>query len=302
MTFKGDTPGKKLARLETWRIIFDALGRDRFLSGRYLFLAGPDMGDASVLLGLGVPAERLVAVDYESVAASSAAYSFPQVTVHHEDVLHTIERACTEKTTYDAIFLDFCAPIIESNLDTVGLAILEGLSRSGIVACTFLAGREQDSTGGKRASVLAMRNRVEAALKNLSIEDRKKWEDAIPYLARLSVLQKELLQRTRPLGAVPVPLACIFYKSRSEGELKGMPMCTYIARSVMNSKLSIDDQLRVALEESPEIFFFDPSTKELGEYAVKLTELNYDPKLLLNATKGTVAAWKAHASRGTYKP
>ena len=302
MSFKGDTPGKKLARLETWRIILDALGKDRFLSGRYLFLAGPDMGDASVLLGLGVPPERLLGVDYDGVAAASATWAFPQVKVLHEDVLHTVERARNEKSLYDAIFLDFCAPIIERNLDTIGLALLEGLNHYGIIACTLLAGREQDTKGGVRTEVLAMRTRVETALQKLPVEDRQKWDDAVPYLARLSVLQKELLRRARVFGIVPVPIACVFYKSRSDDEYKGMPMCTYIARAIPNSNLSVEDQLRAALAHSPEIYFFDPTAKELGEYAAELVRLKYDPSLLLNATKGTVAAWKAHAARGTYKP
>lgn len=293
-TYKGDTPSKKMARLTVWCAVDDAMRPGTFSRGKFLFLAGPDCADASVAIGLGAEPKNLTAVDRNKRTAAEAKWRFPAIRVRHADVLEVVEE---EKNYFDFIFLDFCAQMTDAMFDTTALSLLEGLTKHGLLACGFLAGREQDTDGGVRGRL----SKVKEELSGRPIPDLGLGVDATKYLARMVLFQRELLSRTRRYGFVPVPLEGFFYRSRREGESHGMPMCIYLARVLPCSPAAGDVALSAALAEPLQVRFIAPTTKELGSRAVQLEGLGYDPTLLLNVSRSTLAAWKAHATRGTYK-
>ncbi len=294
MTYKGDTPPKKRARVETWFTIRDELG-SRFAKGRHLVLAGPDAGDISVALGLGVPVSGMLAVDRSKPAVTAARFRFPEADVQHCEVIDVLG-----KGLFDSVFLDFCCPVMEAELDTAALAVSTSIRSGGVFACAFLAGREQDTAGGLRSRVLAVREKIEKSVSYFPPERRKEWLPLIPYLARATVIDQELMARTRSAGWLPVPVAQFFYKSKEDGDYKGMPMCIYVARVLWHSRRSLHRETKKALETLPRLEFFNCTNRELGVYAMWLIEQGLNPALLLNVAETSVRAWKAHATRGTY--
>ena len=294
MAYKGDTDAKKWARLEAYLTALEVLGSKRFRAGLHLCLAGPTASDASVLAGLGVPVGQVVAVERDAETAAAARSRFPDLRVVQRDVLDHL----SAERRYDTVNLDFCAQLLESNLNTVALAVTEGVKRDGVLAVTLLAGREQEAHS---ADIFDAVGRVSAqmqrAFKAMTRERREYWKPMLPALSRFWVLQHELVTRTRGSGRVPVPLALYFYRSRHEGEQKGMPMCVYVAQVKWCPRTSGDAELSAMLAREPEFYFIDPTSVVLGRRAQQLEREGYDPCLLFDVTKRGLAAWKAHATR-----
>ncbi len=283
---KGDTPPKKLVRYETWATAQDHNPKS-WSTAPKICLSGPDGGDVSVALGLGVPATNIVAVDRDKHAVSSAQFRFPDVKMQCCDVLKAVEQ---HRKTCDFIFLDFCAQLQDSLIDTMALSAVEGLLNGGLLAVCFLAGREQENQGSISQRVVKMRQRMKG----------QHAEEVLPYLARFTILHDELISRTRKHGGVLLPVSAFFYKSKHSYEPKGMPMCVYVAQFVRCSRLSVESEVRKALALTPTMQFVDPTSRELGEKAIKLQDAGMSPELLFDVSSGTIAAWKAHATRRVY--
>lgn len=298
--FKGDTPPKKCARLELHFDVQEILG-PRYKNARQLFLAGPEAGDVSVALGLGAKPKNLVAVDRDKNTATKAKWRFPEVRIEHCDVLDIIEE---QPGSFDFIFLDFCNQITENNLDTVALAAVEGLKHKehSLIACTFMTGRENDVEAGSfRSRILVERAKLEKEINKLAPWRKELWLKSLSMLARVPIISQELLHRTRTSSCIVTPISLFFYVSPRKGQSGGMPICTYFAKVVKCNRYSIEKYAKEALEYIPEFHFFSETDKELGLHAVRLIEQGHDPSLVLNVSKGTVAAWRANATRGAYE-
>lgn len=276
MTYKGDTPPKKVARLQTWLLARTALGVTRFHREPHLVLAGPEAGDVSVALGLGAPPEHLYAVDWNKKAAMSAQGRFPGVHIQHGDVLDVLQEECSR---FGIVFLDFCSQITDEVVRAAS-AGATALLRGGLLACTFLVGREQ--AGQERNVIMREKRDLDRKVRGTARQE------VLPYLARSAAFQR-LLEAQSPTMRF-APLALIFYKSCSQRKIKGMPMCIYLTRPT-----HIIEEHRPS---RPKYFFFTTTARELGAYAVELDQ-QHNAALLLNVSRGTVAAWKAHASRHT---
>lgn len=300
--YKGDTLAKKLARLETWQTARDLLGEKRFQRGPHLFLVGPTGADASVAVGLGASLGELVAVDHDANIVESAHWRWPGLDIRHEDAINTVSDRVLNKLGFNFVFLDFCAQMLDDNIDAVGLALVEGLNEYGVVAAAFQASREMPKDGEYHGEILKARDVITKQLEQMPREERDNWEPLLPALSRFPVFRRALIERTSCHGMVPVPVSVIFYKSKTEGDHHGMGMCCFIVQGVpCTPRDENDPHLIEAWTRRPRFHFIDPTPSDFGLRVDALARHGQDPAMLFDLTKGTVAAYKANATRGTYQ-
>lgn len=102
-TYKGESPGKKLARMQFWGSVALALG-DRFYRKKHLVLASQHGGDISVLVGLGVDPRNVIAVDLRPDAVAACKARWPTATVKCRDVRMAAQ---DHRKELASVFLDF---------------------------------------------------------------------------------------------------------------------------------------------------------------------------------------------------
>ncbi len=178
--YKGDSKTKKAVRLNVWECIRNTLGT-KFESGRHMFLCSCEGGDASVLSGLGLDYDSMIAVDHDPKSVTSFHNKFPNVEVHKSD----ISEALLDHDDLSSIYLDFTSQVSDSSLKHVYNAT-KALNPNGVIACTFSVGREKEL--------------------NLNDNDNA-------CLTRVRIFESYLKKR---LGFKPNTLAYFSYKSDSD--------------------------------------------------------------------------------------
>lgn len=258
-----ESPAKKLARLEFWRSARKYLGETRFILGPHVVLAGQHGGDISVLLGLGVRESSIVAVDSNKDNAASCKWLWPRINVRHAQV-HDVLSGLSDVAS---CFLDFCSPICDESLSTLEAA-LPSLSGSWL-GVTFMAAREQAS--------------YKAIYEKTAPTARKK-EDIRPLMFRA-------IDRNKGGGNAFIDEEWMYYVGHNEVRF-GKPMVlgmgavrkTKVARrskiSVKNVSVTSDVFARMVVNDRASV----------GPKALLLYALNDQ----------SVAAYKAHLTRGTY--
>lgn len=191
---------KKLSRLLFWQQVQEYLGDEEFFSGMYLGLASAEAGDASVLIGMGVPPSQVVLSDLDADAVQAARKKFPGIAVYHEDVVVTAHRFPKK---FSAVFLDYCGPATEPNMTRARLVAQYGLKPCGILGINVFIGREVD---------------FERQLKSLVAHWKGDMNPA--FRARAEFMMLEMLE------VYVDPLHYIHY-STPRGK-SARPMCTYI--------------------------------------------------------------------------
>lgn len=307
-TYKGDSPAKKLARVEFWRRLVPTIPKE----GRIVVLASREMGDYGVLKALGYGA-RVVAVDRDSVAAAAAAAKFPEADVRLGDVAHVV----SELTESVAVaFLDFCAPLSPHTYAT-SRDVVDLMPDGSLFAVGLLRGREQDmrvtaplpappswnrkkrrrlgSQYGRdfvrevmtvKTSTLHDQSARGLLANNIKWEGREKeppWHGSYKRAALFGLT----IRATRRL----VMQRTVSYHSR--GNTNGVPM-TYAAYVVDTSGRSA---AATTLDHHQHVV---GGMAEVRLAAISLSVEGLDSALMLNLPPGTVAAWKAHETRGTY--
>lgn len=253
MSYRGESPAKKIVRLKLWKYIQRRLGR-KFKGGAHLALAGPEAGDLSVLLGLEVPIQNVVLADIDKHAVDAALWKFPGADVHRKDVLDTAEQ---HPTKFISAYLDFCGPVSEKRLSMVHKIGTQHLQKGGVIACTFLIGRERGAI----------------------------WKEIEAYSGsaqarRMKFIADRFSKDTKPLRT----LRCFHYCSHTN-ERYGKSMLVWVGTASSRSGKPVQ------VEE------IQADRTDLAEEALKL---GHRAPLLLNVTKQSIAAWKAHYTRGTY--
>jgi hypothetical protein len=124
----------------------EALGPKRFRSGPHLFLSSSEGGDASVLRGLRVSDDSMLAVDIDKEAVENFSVKFPTITILHTDVSKVLDDI---HIPFESIYLDFSNQVSDYTLNRIGAAA-KAVAPGGIVACNFSIGREKKFTGFSR--------------------------------------------------------------------------------------------------------------------------------------------------------
>jgi hypothetical protein len=308
-TYKGESPTKKLARVFIWEMIGRYHPRSLNEAGNFLVLGSREGGDVAFLIGTGCDPKRIFAADTDADACAILRARFPGVNVLHGDIAEICKDNRLPK--FDVIFLDFCGPVTPRTLRTFHLALLRKMTENGTAVIGVMRGRE-----------LALDIRQTIETERAHCEEAVKSGERAPEMpdnTRGAAIDKWLLDTVRQCGYPYIPMVCgvLHYHSRSAKQ-GGVPMYMRVfrvKRNILRSGASsflrsADREWQVLKEKSAvtsgvEVHVIenqDDDTKVRGillELARDLPAVK-SPELLLNVTKGTLAAWKAHSARGTY--
>lgn len=299
--YRGDTVGKRIARLEVWtRMWLRTLKKNRPLHA--LYLASHEGGDASVLDAIGVRPEEQLAVDSDSCALTAFQEKWPAVPTHLGDVAD-VHRPTHQKFT--AICLDFCAHLSENILDTVAAVIRNAAHEDSCeLAVAYLRGREKSDERGRMAKA--------PVLGTVMLQEGRGSE------ARVDYLLQGLNARCMPHGTMIIPAEVITYQSRTS-EKMGVPMAYAVLSviSVSRRRRHVERMHRRMLrrDETREIGYKLSKIRKwqtldltgvweerhLREYALSVSADSETVGRALNIDPRTVTAWKAHQTMGTYE-
>lgn len=303
-TYKGESPGKKLARIKFWDHVIEQLaGR----AGPIVVLASREMGDYSALAALG-HGGRTIAVDRCPSAVEQGRSKFPNSDVRCGDVADIVR---TIGEPIACAFLDFCAPICPETVAT-SRAVLRCLRPGAIFAVGLLKGREQDGGdlghGGARAPLNRERRRVFAAMgikdatrpmtarraletvQNYSTGlEPSEEDDLLPTINRIVAFRELMHDPSRKVANGLRFINFLTYQSKTRAS-GGVPMM-YAGFRVTKDAWPNGGLLYSEHCHSDE--------DALRSEALRLSSFA-DASLALNIDPRTVAAWKAHSSRGTY--
>lgn len=334
-TYKGESPSKKVARLVYWDQLVDELG-DTFFETTHVVLASREGGDISVLLGLGVDPERIVAVDRVASAIEKCATRFRSYPVRFR-VGDVADVARTEADV-GHVFLDLCSPISRESVRTI-TSVAAALRVGSVVGVGILRGREHDAKGpfeliaanrrqrmiqrsvmrGKGPGALKRRSAASSELsralngdsqwspRNLLNAVKAEYGDVVGGQGRAAVVGAAI-NMSMPIGGAPKAvdlIAIIDYVSKTAAS-KGVPM-TYVAYSVnRGGEIVRDERNRLVADgfddgRRGKYFSIDEDERSIRDRAIAIAADGHDAAALLNIAPATVAAWKAHATRGTYE-
>ena len=278
--YKGESPGKKVARFRYWNKVEKRGLLGDF--GKIVVLASREGGDVSVLTALGIEPSRIVAVDADKEAADAVAEKFPLVTSIHGDVREVVDRNTSH------VFLDLCSPMCTTSIELVHETI-DRLHPSSSFGVAVLKGREQDgeeiSLGSRsqRRALKAVNKRFAAIGSNGSARElarRHIFPERHKTDSRAMILSAAILN-TLPRSAKSKPLFHIPYHSRT-ADAQGVPML------IVGYGPNVGDALYEPEDEFP--------LKECERIVREVSVLEAG-HLLMNIPKSTAAAWKAHATR-----
>lgn len=339
--YKGDSIGKKMARVYLWlRIIH----KTKHLNGRYCYLASRDGGDASVLLGMGIPASRQLAVDRDPKALAEFSEKYPDVPTACGDVDKIL---CSMNEKFAAIYLDFCSYGTPEIFDVCARCI-GMIMPTGMFAYAAMRGREigQSETIKSTSSTVdeMIKNRlmsdgitddVMANLRAMVSDEMNDLGDAVLSKmrdGRYALFHKSVLSKLCPMRIYILNNTSILYHSKTD-DTKGVPMMVYawkvirygrgtnrikyiknIYSDIRNDTVLTrsEDSNRGALSGLDDIRDRNSFTADLyGVNTGNLVDFSYsirdfypvfDVSKILNVTTGQLAAWRAHRTQGKYDP
>jgi len=300
-TYKGDSPGKKLARTIFWNEMAEKKILEHDRRNTVLTLCGSG-GDSRTLQGLGFPRGTVVSAELDRTALDSYAEvaglnplriirgdelvstlvdGKSELVLHH-DVRDTASLLQVAKVKADVIFLDFCSPLLQRNVQCALRCAQRCLRPGGVLALGFMYGREQKSNKTGRL-VSNLRNHVDNAPEQrvLAVEymmrkEEKRFGLRLNYM--MSVAYSSVTE-----GSKGVPMLYVGWKRVGSGmaPLRGIPKGEPYCR-IFGSFKEIETRLRDLV--------LDMSSRVGTEPVAAMFSLS----------PGTIAAWKAHRTRGSY--
>lgn len=314
-TYKGESPSKKMARASYWRLVADRLG-DRFFTGKHVVLASREGGDIGVLTAMGVAPENIVAADIVKSAADACAAKWPSVEVVHGDVADVVERYAKDVRS---VFLDFCGPICTETVQ-VGRRVLRVLKYGSIFGVALLRGRERGEVevNEERPLNRAARRAI-AAMKRKGGTERNaanmmEWQISGRADARVA-MEEASEEGDQPSGYKRAKAFLALVHATAVNPWQGVTHAYEIIdyQSVTKESRGVPMSIALCVKERVTQGFTRDSAPHkyrvvsaqhytdemIRAYAVSEAS-GESPHLLLNVDKATIAAWKAHATRGTY--
>jgi hypothetical protein len=255
LIYSQEDPSKKLVRFMWWQRA-RSLNPKLFYMKKHLVLAGMG-GDISVLIGMGIAQENIIAVDENKHCIFSCRDRWPDVTY----ILGTLAPGLQllrwlDKGELSTAMLDFCgSPALSNRKIMWGVA--DKLDPMGTLGCTFLTSRgstELAHLGQQMAKLHATDNSV--LIRAYCIANGSEdWHPLIGY-------HYQSHQEKQTHGMLTLMLT----KYMGRGAARIIPV-SYTEDDVKKAVLANDDR---------------PT---------------FDAALMLNVPRMTVAGWKAHATR-----
>lgn len=332
--YSGESIGKKLARLEFWKKVAVWLG-PRFFTEKFLVLASEEGGDISVLTGLGVRPGQIVACDLRAGAVADCETKYPGVRVVHGDVAEVASKCGLQ---FAAALLDFCGHPTDSALKTVARVGARAIKDRGVLAHAFMIGREQRvlTTGFRNeaedqldstSQELAKTGRTSGAERSLLVRPD----------GRNRYVYRKLKALLEPARVSPIPLWALYYHSSCAWR-HGVPMGIYgmlinrhvrgqslgayhrqfaqfgeewsrVAAEILGADMSSSDGAAVHVQWGANVYEGPmarqwTSAATVGDLvaAADAHAASHAGKehMLLNVNPRSLAAWRAHRTRGTY--
>lgn len=279
MTYQGESPAKKLARLELWRQVAQ-LEKNIFFEGNHLVLAGAEAGDVGTLFGLGIYADQIVAVDKDIHQAHAARWKYPGVRIEVGDVLDVAR----ENRGLSTAFLDFCSHASDELFKKIH-GVSKCLEKGGLLGVGLTVGREKVGTG---AQVKELKSRYETMRMS---------DEHMACVVRAHLITQELFKLSEGSSKFWKPSYFYYYRAHTYSH-SGKPMIYALGRMVSRSRMPMPAH---AVQQAKFKYFLDVGAPDLAKEALKMKKKHVDSAhLLLNVSKQSVAAWTAHETRGTY--
>lgn len=299
-TYRGDSDGKRWSRFQWWRQALICIGEERFLNGRHLVLASRVGGDISVLLALGVRAEKIVAVDRERSAVEACREKYPSVTCVHGDI-DNVARAYGR--VFDVALVDLCGQATTETVRLLSRIVSFGMRDGGIFGWSVMSGREAPH----RMSVIdGARRFYDAAMERAGLERR-----ADKHTTRNVFLAIGLRRELLPRRIAVLPFTDWQYQS-STRESVGVPMTmaiSIVVRALPGTSLNAFRRLlfRRFDEAGEKVREFTVSGKlrnqDSAEEILRLADVldghTAPTAALLNIAPGQLAARRAWRTRKT---
>lgn len=314
-TYKGDSWAKKISREWWWT------RAEVQRVARHICFGSRDGGDISCLLGTGISADRILAVERDRAAADACANKWPGVEVRCasiEDAIRGI-KSCEPVS----VFLDFCNELC-AELVTTAVAVINAIPVGSQLAIGMIRGREKD--GRTIGGCTPKRNNLQRrALRSmLRLETRRSSSRVVDGIAdavlgqrtsagtihRWTLDDSKEAKIAGRVFALREAITChaafsgkryphlkggFLYQSATEAS-KGVPM-------IIGAFEILREERRVDWANVRTQFYEAPGDWEEARDSVKRAclAIGDGAHLLYNLPKRVVCAWKAHESRGTYR-
>lgn len=335
--YGGESVGKKLARFNFWERASAWMGAD-FLKTRHLVLASREGGDISVLRGLGVSPKNIVAVERNSRAVGDCQKRHPEVRVIHGDVVAVARRNrleigvalldfCSWPTdeALDCVF--GVAAHALKNSAVLGYAFLRGREPKNVFSQMAKLSEVEQRQQAEQTNFLSDCGAV-------TPDSARRF----PADGRSKFIFDSVQGRLTPLRVGLFTLAQIGYHSSCAWR-RGVPMqiwAKWVMRAPELSQRSFEKRCASVAQhwlgalQVAEAYSLPPEGErqvrvswEKDRHALVPTGVTFDREfismaslvaaarsldeiypgqahLLLNISPGRLAAWRAHATRGTY--
>jgi hypothetical protein len=324
-TYKGETLGKKIARAWFWIVVREYLG-ERFLTGHHLVLASREGGDVGVLKAMGVRPELIIAAEINKKAADEFSSKHPDVKTFNADV-NTAASAPGLRKSVVCAHLDFCSWYTPRVRATAIRVARFAVAERGVLSIGVMKGREQ---GALRDELSLATARMQKFIKHQCRRDRFTGDDfeaskrallrSATTIARENFIRSDLRRGLEDGPSVSlVSLCSIGYDS---GRTPMLHSVHVVRRHFSRRKLekicaTWEQEVRGAQEatarDTADFINVDNHTVpngswEMGEggplKAVQMAALcerrGLDAAGILNVRPSRLAAWRAHATRGSY--
>jgi hypothetical protein len=325
-TYRGETAGKRLARAAFWERV--AADCPQFATAKKVCLAGRTLGDLATLESLGATTASVTLAERNADAFAIARASRPDAGLVCGDV-----RACIDKATA-AVFLDYCSYLWEETA-VVTIDVWKTLPVGAFLGAAFMRGREQPREFRLPPRPKAERTVVFPRDRNDPIALRRRWtkgrsavagRDAVSSRGVLSLaedLKKLEAERMEDCARIsdPTVRAQAERACRRAGLAYGVFSILWkVLRRYSETGEHVHPVgLWVYRSGVPMVICLYRKGSWLDGYRPKFANRSYlrqdgcDPDRLLresacalgaqrfNLPAATVAAWRAHATRGTYE-
>lgn len=173
ISYRGDSPGKKLSRALFWLQAVKVLGSSRMREGPHVVLSSRDTGDVAALLALGARPGSIVAVDKDPQACLDVLEQFPGVRAINDDIFEVLK---TYRRKAMTVHFDFCGQPSVELIEKMAKDIAE-LPNGAYWGAAFSYGREKERAN---ADYETMRSRLIESLRSSRREHAGDDEDEDP--------------------------------------------------------------------------------------------------------------------------
>lgn len=310
--YRGETNAKRVARLILGRSIQQQLASVTTSSRPKAICLAGDGGDARMLRALGMPVADIVCVDRDEAALRKVSLLVPGADFRLGDIRTVIGTLADDSLC--CALLDFCGHVTRTVRFTVRL-IARKLQVPGFLSVTYLRGRETLTTAGIREGKRCWDGQEHLLRPDEKMQAYREWYGA--QIAGIVTQNRNWAETIYVLGAA--------HRDRVAIRVHGARSPTNVHPNrcpAVDGSWWLDERDLILYHSghSPMCivsFGLSRSMPQPGEHVVVKTskcesELRIwamkNPELTaqrvadsLNLPVGTIAAWRAHATRGTYK-